>query len=273
MSDGRERTTEADAIQPGRYYGHGLPYLSIDGTVGLSPLKLARQSLGVTVAAEDFAAKFFGSGTALSGILKTDKSLKEGDADALKKRWRELLAGIDHAHEIAVLDNGADFTPVSVPPEDAQLLGTRDFQVSEIARLTGIPPHLLGDVDKSTSWGTGIEQQVIGLVKFTFQSWLTMLEQRYTRELLPGGWTSGSWFAEHSVEGLLRGDSAARAQFYALMVQWGILSRNEVRALENREPADGLDEFLTPSNMTLISVDGTVMPLSKGGIDAGSGNA
>lgn len=236
-----------------------LPYLSIDGLVGLSPLQAARTALGVAVAAEDTAARFYGNGTRLSGVLQSKKDLSEKTALKLKAQWRAKLAGVDHAGEIAVLDNETEFKPVVVPPVDAQLLESRKYSVAEVARLFGIPPHMLGDVERSTSWGTGIEAQTTGFVVFTDRPWLTMVEQRVTRELLPGGWSAGSWFGEYALEGLLRGDSKARAEFYRTLIQHGILSPNEARAYENLEPLDGLDFHMVPANMTLIGRDGTVI--------------
>jgi HK97 family phage portal protein len=242
-----------------------IPYLSLDGLAGIRPLEVMRQSLGIGIAVENEAARFYGNGTRISGILRTEQKLEKGQADTLKARWREKVAGPENAGEIAVLDNGANFQPITLPPGDAQLLESRSFAVDEIARMLGLPPHMLGNVSTSTSWGSGIEQQTLGFVRFSFKHWFDLVEQRVTRELLPGGWDSGSWFAEYDLEGLLRGDSAARAAFYHAGITDGWLNRNEVRVKENREPVDGLDEFIVPSNMTLVSVNGELVPLSAGG--------
>lgn len=249
-----------------------LPYLSPHGNVGIPPLRFARQVLGITVAAEETAARFYGSGARLSGILSSKKTLTDEGANKLKQRFREKAAGPDNAGDVLVLDQDTSFAPLAVPPQDAQLLESRKFGVDEIARLLGLPPHLLGSVEKSTSWGTGIEQQVIGLVKFNLSHWAALAEQRITRELLPGGWSAGTWFAEYALEGLLRGDAQARAEFLAKLIQWGVITRNEARGLENWEPLDGLDEPLTPSNMTVISIDGTPMALGGAGDGGGDGN-
>lgn len=243
-----------------------MPYLSPHGKTGIPPLRFASQVLGISVAAEETSARFYGRGARLSGILRVKEPLTKADADRLKEKWRQKVGGVANAGDIAVLDNGAEFQPVAVPPQDAQLLDSRKFGVTEIARLFGIPPHMLGDVEKSTSWGTGIEQQTIAFVQYTLMPWLKLAEQRVTRQLLPGGWTSGAWFAEYSLDGLLRGDSAARAALYHSAITDGWMNRNEVRILENREPVDGLDEFIVPSNMTLISVDGKLVPLSGKGV-------
>ncbi len=249
-----------------------LPWFAPDGVVGLSALQGFRESLGVAIAAEDAAGSMFANGSRLSGLLK----LKDEDPDGsrskrMKSRWRELYNGADNAGEIAVVDNGAEFQPISMPAKDAELLGSRQWSVTEIARIVGLPPHMIGDVSGSTSWGTGIEQQFIGWTQVDVGPWAKNTEEIYTAELLPGGWNSGPWFAEHDLEGLLRGDSVAQTAFFASAIQWGWMNRNEVRARKNLEPMDGLDEFLTPSNMTLISIDGTPVPLAQsgGGGDAG----
>lgn len=246
-----------------------MPYMSPDGTVGLSPLSMARASLGIGLAAERTASKLYKNGSRLQGILQTDQELKDGQAEDRRKRWQQRTAGPDSAGSVAVLDKNLKYIPIALSPADAQLLESRKFTVTEIARLFGLPPVLLADVEKTTSWGTGIEQQMIGLVQFTLLPWLRAVEQRLTLDVLPGGWTKGVWRAEYSVEGLLRGDSSARARFYHQAITDGWLSRNEVRDRENLETVDGLDEFLAPSNLTLISVDGELVPLSaKGTADA-----
>jgi HK97 family phage portal protein len=241
-----------------------LPYMTVGGVEGMRPLSMFRQSLGIAIAGDDSAASFYGNGSRISGILTTDQKLEENSATRLKKAWKEKVSGPDNAGEIAVLDKGAKFQPVMIPPADAQLLQSRQWAVSEIGRMIGILPHLVGDVDKTSSWGTGVEQQTLGWVKYDLQSWISAAEQRITRELLPGGWSSGIWYAEIAVEGLLRGDSAARAAFYHAAITDGWMNRNEVRPLENLEPAEGLDEFIVPSNMTLISIDGEIVPLGQG---------
>ena len=235
-----------------------LPYLAVDGYEGLRPLLLSRQVLGVALAAEQTAAGFYANGSLLSGVLETDAKLDAEQAGRLKAGWRQRISGARNAGDIAVLDAGAKFRPISIPPEDAELLASRQFGVTEIARLFGIPPHLLGDVSGSTSWGSGIEQQFIGWVQTSLGGWITLAEQRINRELMPGGEDS-PLYAEYTLEGLLRGDSASRAEFYSKAIQWGWMNRNEVRVRENMQPADELDGFLTPMNMAIIADDGNVV--------------
>lgn len=231
-----------------------IPGLGYDGITGASPIRLASQGIGLSMAAERYGAKLFGSGSLMGGILQTDQRLDEPSANALKQRWRDKVAGLDRAHDVAVLDAGAKFQPITMPNNDAQFIESRRFQISEVARLFGVPPHMLMDTEKSTSWGTGIEQQSIGFVVYTLRSsWLTRIEQRVTKELGPL-----DVYAKYKVEGLLRGDSAARASFYNVMRNVGAMSANDIRHLEEMTPVDGGDTYLQPLNMA---------PL--GGVDEG----
>ena len=235
-----------------RYSGYEimhLPYLSPDGVQGVRPLHLFRQSLGIAISGDDYTAQFLANGSRVSGVLTTEKDLDDSAATRLKRRWKEKTSGPENAGEIAVLDRGAKFEAISIPPADAQLLESRKWSVTEIARMVGTPPHLIGDVSGSTSWGTGIEEQVLGWVKFTLQSWISLSEQRITREVLPGGWSAGTWYAEYALEGLLRGDSKTRAEFYRTMTQNGLMVRNEGRRFENLEPLEGGDVPLLPAGV------------------------
>ncbi len=225
-----------------------IPGLGYDGVTGCSPIRLASQGVGLSLAAEKYGAKLFGSGTLIGGILQTDQRLDEPTADRLKLRWREKLSGLDNAHDVAILDAGAKFQPITMPNTDAQFIESRRFQIAEIARLFGVPPHMLMDSDKSTSWGTGIEQQSIGFVVYTLRSsWLSRIEQRITKELGPS-----NVYAKYKVEGLLRGDSAARAAFYNVMRNVGAFSANDILDLEDMPPVDGGDTRLQPLNMAIL---------------------
>lgn len=234
--DGSEPFTEDEILH--------IPGFGYDGTCGVSPIRAARQGLGLALAAEKFGAKLFGSGSLATGVLQTDARLTEPQADALAKRWREKRAGLESAHSTLILDSGAKFQQLTIPPEDAQFLESRRFQISEIARLFRVPPHMLMDTDKSTSWGSGIEQQSIGFVVFTLRPWLTRIEQRVTRIIAPE-----KAYARFSIEGLLRGDAAARKEFYTGLWNLGALSTNEIRGLEDMAPVEGGDVRYRPLNM------------------------
>ncbi len=222
-----------------------IPGLSFDGIEGLSPIGYMRRAIGIGQAADKLASRFYANGTQTSGILTTDRILQQDQADMLKARWREKVAGINNAHDAVVLDAGTKFTPLTMPPDEAQFLQTRRWQTIEIARAFGIPPHLVGDVEKSTSWGTGIEQQNIGFVAYTVSNWSKRLEARITNEVVE----PQTQYAEFLMDGLLRSDTAARYASYATAIQWGWLTRNEARVKENLPPLDGLDTPLTPLNM------------------------
>ncbi len=222
-----------------------IPGLSFNGIEGLSPVGYARQAIAIGQAADLMAAKLYGNGALQSGILSTDRVLKQEEADKMKARWREKIAGVKHGHDIVVLDNGTTFKPISMPPDEAQFLQSRRWQTVEIARWFGIPPHLVGDVEKSTSWGTGIEQQNVGFVTYTLRGWLTRIEQRITREIVE----PKTQYAEFLIDGLMRGSMTERYAAYGTAIQWGWMTRNEARQLENRPPIDGLDKPLTPLNM------------------------
>lgn len=225
-----------------------LPGFGYDGTVGLSPITIARQGIGLALSAEEYAARLFGSGSLATGLLETDQRLTPDQADSIQARWRAKRSGLGGAHETIVLDSGAKFHQLTMPNKDTQFLESRSFQVSEIARIFGIPPHMLMDTDKSTSWGTGIEQQSIGWVVYTLRPWLTRIEQRISRtDVFPT-----PAYARFSVEGLLRGDSAQRSAFYTAMWNIGVFSTNDIRRFEEAEPVEGGDVRYRPLNMGVL---------------------
>lgn len=223
-----------------------IPGLGYDGICGVSPIRAAREGLGLNLAAEQFGARLFGNGSLASGILQTEQRLTQEAADALKDRWAQKAGGLANAHEAVVLDRGAKFQQLTIPPEDAQFLETRRFQVTEVARLFGVPPHMLMDTERSTSWGSGIEHQSIGFVVYTLRPWFTRLEQRISQKLLP----TDTVYARFSAEGLLRGDSKARAEFYRTMREIGAYCADDVRAKEEEPPIpDGAGQiFHQPAN-------------------------
>jgi HK97 family phage portal protein len=218
-----------------------IPGFGYDGVCGVSPIRLAATSIALGLAAEEYGARLWSAGSMLGGVLQTEQRLDQPSADRLK------------AHEVAILDAGAKFQPITMPNNDAQFLESRDFQVSEVSRWFGVPPFLLNQTEKSTSWGTGLEQQATGFVKFDLHPvWLAPTEARITKEL-----TGPGIYAKYKVEGLLRGDTAARAEFYNTMRQVGAFSANDIRELEELEPIDGGDTYLQPLNMAPLGSEGT----------------
>ncbi len=221
-----------------------IPGFGYDGVQGISAVKAGRQGLGLALAAEEFATRLFANGSLSTGILATDKGLTPEQRKALRADWQQARRGLDKAFDTIFLDGGLKYQQLTIPPADAQFLESRSFQVSEIARWFGVPPFMLMDVEKSTSWGSGIEQQQIGFLIFTLRSWLTRFEQRLTKLLPPE-----PAYAHFSVEGLLRGDSAARAAFYKEMWYLGVFSTNDIRAFEELPPVAGGDVRYVPLNM------------------------
>lgn len=222
-----------------------LPGMGYDGICGVSPIRAARQSIGLGMAAEEFGARLFGSGSLATGVLQTEQRLTSRQADQLADRWKAKRTGLGSAHSTVVLDKGAKFHQLTIPPQDAQFLESRRFQIVEVCRWFGIPPFLMFETEKSTSWGTGLEQQALGWVKFDLSGDLTSIEQRVTKHVL----SPGPVYARHNVEALLRGDSAARAAFYKALWEMGALSTNEIRAYEEKGPVEGGDTRYRPLNM------------------------
>ncbi|MEU5908921.1 phage portal protein, partial [Micromonospora sp. NPDC047467] len=244
-----------------------IPGLGYDGLTGCSPVRLAMQGIGLAQAAEKSAAKLFGNGNMIGGVLQTEQRLDQDQAARLKERWKAKMSGVHNAHEIAVLDSGGFLKPVAMPNTDAQFLESQQFQVVEIGRMFGVPPFLLMSTEKSTSWGTGLEQQVQGWVTFDLNpTWLTPTEQRITKELM-----AREEYASYQMGGLLRGDSAARATFYRAMRDVGAFSANDVRALEELPPlpdGKGGDVYLQPMYMAPLGYD----PSAAGGEQPAAGS-
>lgn len=237
-----------------------VPGMGYDGVAGLSPITHAAQGIGLALAAERYGAKLFGSGNLLSGFLRTAQRLDEKQANALQGQWKTKMSGLGTAHEVGVLDSGADFQSLTMPSDDAEMLQSRHFQVSEVARYFGVPAFLMGETEKSTSWGTGLEQQMTGFVVIDLgPTWLGPTEQRATKELLPRG-----QYAKYQVNGLLRGDSQARAEFYRTLRELGVFNADDIAALEDMPPLpNGLGQvYLQPMNFAPL---GTRPAVTNGG--------
>lgn len=226
-----------------------IPGLAFDGMVGMSPIKYAAQSIGLGLAAEAYGAGFFGNSSIPSGFITTSMKLTPEQARAIGQRWAENY-GASRSQGTAVLDNGTEFKRVTIPPEEAQFIETRKFQLADIARWYRVPPHMIGDLERSTF--SNIEHQGLQFVTHTLRPWLVRLEQEITRKLFPSS-TEGQpseLYVEFNVEGLLRGDVKSRYEAYAIGRQWGWLSTNDIRGRENLEPvADGDKDYLQPLNM------------------------
>jgi HK97 family phage portal protein len=217
---------------------------------GMSPLEAARKMIGTGIGAQDFAHRYYGQGFSAPGFVEVPGDFTPEQAKDLKDDVTRSWAGNKRAHLPGVLTGGASWKPATFSPEQAQFLETRQYSVSDIARFFRVPPHMIGDVEKSTSWGTGIEEQGIGYVTYTLGPWLGRLEQAYTRWLIQEGGQPNA-FAQFNVNALLRGNLAARYEAYAVGRNWGWLSADDILALEDRPPLpEGKGtEYLVPLNM------------------------
>ncbi|AOV02762.1 phage portal protein [Delftia tsuruhatensis] len=243
--NGRQRVIPRDRI----WY---IPGFSIDGVNGVSAIRYGAEVFGQALAADQTAAKTF-----KDGLLQTlYYKLKDWMSPAQRKEFKENIQDSVERGERPVLEGGIDVAAVGLNPKDAQLLESRSFSVEEICRWFRVPPFMVGHSEKSTSWGTGIEQQMIGFLTFTLGPWLKRLEQSISKDLLTPA-ERLRFYPKFAVEGLLRADSAARAAFYAAMVNNGVLTRDEVRQLEDREPMGGNAAVLTvQSAMTTLDAIG-----------------
>lgn len=219
--------------------------LSGDGLTGKSVIDYARDSFGLAIAAEQYGGRFFRNDSRPGGILRTDKSLSDGAAKRLKASWEAAHTG-GNQNRVAVLEEGLQWQQIGISPEEAQFLGTKEYQAEDVCRWFRVPPHMVGLTSKATSWGSGIEQMGIGFVTYTLMPWLTRWTQAISRDLIIA---TDTYFADFIVEGLLRGDIGSRYNAYATARQWGWLSVNDIRRLENMNPVDNGDVYLQPLNM------------------------
>jgi len=227
------RRRERDVLHIRGFGGHPLG--------GLSTLQFARSSLGLAQAQERAAGETFRNGMRPSGVLTFDQFLSAENRKIAETRLVEKFAGAMNAGRPMVLEGGTKWQQLTINPEDAQMLESRAFSVEEIARFFGVPPFMIGHTEKSTSWGTGIEQQTIGFQKFTLRRRLKRIEQAVAKQLMTPSDRAAGMTVEFNLEGLLRADSAARAGFYNTMTQIGAMTVNEVRKLENLPPVEGGD--------------------------------
>ena len=224
--------------------------LGFDGLLGHSPIAVAKNAIGLSIACEEFGSNFFANGARPSGILKTPTLIK--DPEKLRESWQSMYGG-SNAGKVAILEEGMTYESISIPPEDAQFLETRKFQIAEIARIFRVPLHLLNELDHATF--SNIEHQNLEFVIYTLTSWITRWEQALNKNLFSEN-ERGKFFVKFNVDGLLRGDYQSRMQGYATARQNGWLSANDIRELENLNPIpdeDGGNLYLINGNMTKLS--------------------
>jgi len=227
-----------------------IPGLGFDGLIGYSPIAMAKNSVGMALAVEEYGATFFGNGANPGGVLEHPGTIK--DVQRVKDSWNSTYKGSGNAHRVAILEEGLKFHAIGIPPEQAQFLETRKFQLQEIARIFRVPPHMVGDLDRATF--SNIEHQSLEFTKYTVGPWVTRWEQALQQALiLPS--ERERYFFKFNLDGLLRGDYQSRMRGYAIGRQNGWLSANDIRELEdmNRIPADeGGDLYLTNGNMAKL---------------------
>lgn len=203
--------------------------LGFDGLVGYSVIANARQSFGLGLAAEEFGAKFFGQGAKSGGFLQYPGQLTDKRQQNIEKSFQKEAAGLEHAHEVRVLEEGMKWVPTTIPPDDAQFLQTRQFQVEDACRWFGVPLFMVQAHSKDTSWGSGVEQQMIGFLVVHQDSWLKRWEQELERKLLSPT-ERRQFFIKFNVEGLLRADSKTKAEFLRTLVHGSMMTPDEGRA-------------------------------------------
>lgn len=219
--------------------------LTLDGVNGVSVITYARESIGLSLAMENHGATMFKNGARVSMVLKHPEKLGQEGRNNLKASLDEYRSGGESEGKVLILEEGMETTRLALTAEDAQWIESRKFSRTDIAMFFGVPPHMIGDTEKSTSWGTGIEQQSIGFVAYTLEDHLTMWEEAINRDLLPEG---SDLYARFNRAALVKGDIKARWEAYVKGLQWGVYSPNEIRALEDQNPrADG-DIYYPPPN-------------------------
>ena len=231
-----------------------IPGLGFDGIMGYSPIAMAKNAVGMAIACEEYGAKFFANGASPGGVLEHPGIVK--DPERVRESWNSVYQGSGNSHKIAVLEEGMKYTPIGISPEQAQFLETRKFQINEIARIFRVPPHMVGDLEKSSF--SNIEQQSLEFVKYTLDPWVIRWEQSINRQLLLSQ-EKGVYFSKFNVDGLLRGDYQSRMSGYATGVQNGFMSPNDVRELENMDliPEElGGNRYLCNGNMIDIASAG-----------------
>ena len=231
-----------------------IPGLGFDGLVGYSPIAMAKNAIGLAIATEEFGSKFFANGAAPSGVLEHPGTIK--DPTRVREAWQSQFGGSGNSGQVAVLEEGMKYTPISISPEQAQFLETRKFQINEIARIFRVPPHMVGDLEKSSF--SNIEQQSLEFVKYTLDPWVVRWEQSLSRSLLSED-EKKRYFFKFNLEGLLRGDYQSRMNGYAIARQNGWMSANDIRELEN------MDRIPAEEGGDLYLINGNMLPLGNAG--------
>jgi HK97 family phage portal protein len=245
-----------------------IPGLGFDGLIGYSPIAMAKNAIGMSLATEEYGASFFANGANPGGVLEHPGVIK--DIQRVKDSWNTAYQGSGNAHKVAVLEEGMKFQAIGIPPEEAQFLETRKFQIDEIACIFRVPPHMVGDLEKSSF--SNIEQQSLEFVKYTLDPWVVRWEQSLKQSLLLPS-EKASLMIRFNLDGLLRGDYQSRMQGYSVGIQNGFYSVNDVRQLEDMnllEDSDGGNLHFVNGNM--VKLKDVVAAYSKEGTTNASTN-
>lgn len=220
-----------------------IPGMTLPGQfVGVSPIRFAREPIGLALAAQTYGARFFAQGAMPGAVVEVPGPMSEEGLARAREAWRVANSGMDNAHRVALLTEGAKFSKVALSPDEAQFLQTRQFQVPEIARIFGVPPHLIADATNSTSWGSGLAEQNLSFAAFCLRPWLERIEAGLTR-LVYAETADRQKSVKFDLSGILRGAPTERMNMYSIGLQQGIYSIDEVRAAEDLEPLpDGLGQ-------------------------------
>lgn len=244
-----------------------IPAFGFDGLIGYSRITLARNAIGLSMAAEKYGSNFYKNGANFDIAISHPGELSDDAFKHLTDSVTEKHTGVENSHKPMILEEGMSIEKIGIPPDDAQFIETRRFQLGEIARMFRVPPHMLGDVERTTSWGSGIEQQELGYLSHTLRPWLKRIEQGAHKDLLLESERKDT-VIEHLVEDFLRTDIGARMAAYVQAITNGIMTRNEARERENLIPMDGLDRMLMPLNMTTVDADPKTAPAKRNSFDA-----
>lgn len=260
------QTGEQIPLQPYRVLR--IPGFAIEGDKGLSPLAMARRAVNLSQAAESFGYDFFANGTNVGAVVSTDKALTDKAFDRLRQDLREKYEGLGKSHRLMLLEEGLKFEKNTIPPNDAQFLETRKFQLTDIARIFRVPPHMIGDLERATF--SNIEHQDLFFLKHTILPYLTRWEQAVHKALIPE-MDQRFYYAKHNVEGLLRGDTESRYRAYQIALQNGWFNRDEVRALEDHDEIPGGLGKVFSVNAATVTLESLINSSPDDGGEGGDG--
>jgi HK97 family phage portal protein len=228
-----------------------LTTLSLDGIKGKPPIQVAREAIGSSQASQKFKGKFFANGTAAAGILKVPGQIGKTAKDKVREEWETMYTGINNAQRIAILDAGLEFQSIGMPLKDAQFIEGMKFDKSEIATIFNIPMHMVNELDRATH--SNIEQQSLDFILNTLSPVIIPYEQEFAYKSF-SELELKRYYTKFNLTSLLRGDSKTRAEYYKMMIESGVMSINEVRALEEQDAIDGGDKHFVSLNYTTLDL-------------------